>query len=207
MDEVYNNIIKTASDLFKNYGLKSITMDDVANACMISKKTLYKYVKDKVDLLVKAYEIEFEKQSSNFIEIINKNLNAIEEVFEIHKNLIKMLKSSNPAVEFDLIKYYPKIHKQMLDDRSKMIYKMMLRNLQKGIDEGLYYDDLDIELIAKQRVIFQVQKVENCIVSYKQFASLHAMKQMFIYHLRAICNPEGLKILNQKIKEFDEHDK
>jgi AcrR family transcriptional regulator len=207
MDEVYQNIIKTASELFKSYGLKSITMDDVANACMISKKTLYKYVKDKVDLLFKAYENEFSKQSAQFIEIVNKNLNAIEEVFEIHKNLIKMLKATNPVIEFDLIKYYPKIHKQILEDRSKMIYKMMLKNMKKGIDEGLYYDDLDIELIAKQRVIFQVQKVENCIVSYKQFATPHAMKQMFIYHLRAICNPEGLKILNHKIKEFDEHEK
>ena len=104
MDEVYQNIIKTASELFKNYGLKSITMDDVANACMISKKTLYKYVKDKVDLLFKAYENEFSKQSAQFIEIVNKNLNAIEEVFEIHKNLIKMLKATNPVIEFDLIK-------------------------------------------------------------------------------------------------------
>jgi len=182
-------------------------MDDVANACMISKKTLYKYVKDKADLLRQAFNFEFDKQSAHFYEIVNKNLNAIEEVFEIHKNLAKMMKVQNPPIEYDLIKYYPKIQKDFTEKKSKMVYTMMLQNMKKGIEEGLYYDDIDIELIAKQRVIFQVQKVENAIVCYKQFATAYAMKHMFIYHLRAICNPEGLKILNHKIKEFDEHEK
>jgi AcrR family transcriptional regulator len=207
MDDVFKNIIKIASELYKSYGLKSITMDDVANACMISKKTLYKYVKDKADLLKQVYENEFSKQFIQFNELKNKKLNAIEEVFEIHKSLIKLIKVQNPLVEYDLIKYYPKIHKEMMDNRSRMVYESMLENLKKGIDEGLYYSDIDIELIAKQRVILQVQKVENAIVSFKQFATTYAMKHMFIYHLRAICNLEGLKILNQKIKEFDEHEK
>jgi AcrR family transcriptional regulator len=205
MDDIFKNIVNTATDLYKKFGLKSITMDDVANACMMSKKTLYKYVKDKIDLLKQAFKCEFEKQESHFIEIVDKNLNAVEEVFEIHKHLVKMMKTHNPAIEYDLIKYYPKIHKDISDKKSKMVYEMMLKNLKKGIQEGLYYDDIDIELIAKQRVILQVQTIENSIVSYKQFVTAYAMKHMFIYHLRAICNPEGIKVLNNKIKEFDEH--
>jgi AcrR family transcriptional regulator len=203
MDKVFQNIIKTAAELYKKFGLKSVTMDDVARECMISKKTLYKYVNDKIDLLKQAFKFEFSIQSNLFESITEKGLNAVEEVFEIHKHLIKMLKTHNPVIEHDMMKYYPVIHREMKEKSAKQVYKMMLQNLKKGIEEGLYYNDIDIELVAKQRVIFQVQKIENSIVSFKEFTTPHALRQMFIYHLRAICSPEGLKILNEKINEFD----
>ncbi len=203
MNNLFQNIIQTAADLYKKYGIKSVTMDDVARECMISKKTLYKYVTDKIDLLRQALRLEFSIQIKEFSAIYNKNLNAVEEVFEIHKNLINMLKTHNQAIEYDMHKYYPVIDKELKEKKSMHVYQMMIQNLKKGIAEGLYYDDINIELIAKQRVIFQVQKIENSIVSFKEFTKPHAMKQMFIYHLRAICSPKGLKILNQKIKELD----
>ena len=203
MDNTSQKVIQTAAELYKKFGIKSVTMDDVARECMISKKTLYKYVNDKIDLLNQAFRLEFSIQIKKFSAIYDKNLNAVEEVFEIHKNLINMLKTHNPAIEYDMHKYYPVVHKKLNEKKSMHVYQMMIQNLKKGIAEGLYYNDIDIELIAKQRVIFQVQKIENSIVSFKEFTKPHAMKQMFIYHLRAICSPKGIKILNQKIKELD----
>ncbi len=203
MEESLKTIVKTAAELYQKYGIKSITMDDVAHQCMISKKTLYKYVNDKIDLLKHVLEFEYSKHGSKFLKILDQGLNAIEEVFEIHKNLIFMIKNYNPAVDYDLLKYYPVIHKELSEKKSQQVYQMMVQNMKKGIKEGLYYDDIDVELIAKQRVIFQVQKIENSVVSYKEFIKPKAVKQMFIYHLRAICSPEGIKFLNEKIKELD----
>ncbi|MCF6366681.1 MAG: TetR/AcrR family transcriptional regulator [Bacteroidales bacterium] len=203
MEDIKQKIIETATSLYKKFGIKSVTMDDVARECMISKKTLYKYVNDKIDLLTEAFRYEFGIQSKRFEAITKKKLNAVEEVLEIHKNLINMLKTHNPSVEYDMHKYYPVVDKELKEKKSFSVYQMMLKNLKKGIKEGLYYNDIDIELIAKQRVILQVQKIENSIVSFKEFTKPHAMKQMFIYHLRAICSPKGIKLLNQKIKELD----
>lgn len=203
MNELLNKIIQTAADLYKKFGIKSVTMDDVARECMISKKTLYKYVNDKIDLLQHALRYEFGKHGKIFHDITEKGLNAIEEVFEIQKNLVKILKNHNPVIEYDLIKYYPVILREVSERKSEQVYKMMIKNLKKGIEEDLYYNDIDIELIAKQKVIFHVQKIENSIVSFKEFTKPYAVKQMFIYHLRAICSPKGLKILNQKIKELE----
>ncbi len=206
MDKIFQNIIKTAAGLYLKFGLKSVTMDDVARECMISKKTLYKYVNDKIDLLKQAFMFESKKQSKLFKSIFEKQLNAVEEVFEIHKHLIIMLKTHNPIIEHDMMKYYPVIHREIKEKSAKQVYTMMMQNLKKGIKEGLYYNDIDIELIAKQRVIFQVQKIENSIVSFKEFTNPHAMKQMFLYHLRAICSPKGLQILNEKITELDNNE-
>lgn len=203
MENVQQKIIKTAAFLYRKFGIKSVTMDDVARECMISKKTLYKYVNDKVDLLTQAFRYEFSLQSKRFHEIAEKKLNAIEEVLFIQKNLINMLKTHKPSLEYEMLKYYPVIHKELIEKKSEHVFQLMYRNLKKGINEGLYYNDIDIELIAKQRVIFQVQKVENSVVSYKEFLKPKAMKQMFKYDLRAICSPKGMEILNKKIEELE----
>ena len=143
-------ILETAAELYQKYGIKSVTMDDVAHECMISKKTLYKYVNDKIDLLKHVLDFEYSKHGSSFLKILDKGMNAVEEVFEIHKNLIKMLKTHNPAVEHDLLKYYPLIHRELVEKKSEQVFKM-------------------------------------------------------IYHLRAICSPEGIKLLNEKRNELEQN--
>ncbi len=198
-----NEIIQKATELYKKYGLKSVTMDDVARECMISKKTLYKYVNDKVDLITQAFRNEFEIQTKRFASISEKKLNAVEEILEIRKNIISMIKTYKPALEYDMYKYYPVIHRELIEKKSKFIYQVKIKNLTKGINEGLFYDDIDIDLIAKRMVILETQKIENSVVSYKEFLKPKATKEMFKYHLRAICNSNGLKILNKKIKELN----
>ncbi len=198
-----NEIIQKATDLYKKYGLKSVTMDDVARECMISKKTLYKYVNDKVDLITQAFRNEFEIQTKRFAAISEKKLNAVEEVFEIRKNIIAMIKTHKPSIEYEMYKYYPVIHRELIEKKSKFIYQLKIKNLTKGIDEGLFYGDIDIDLIAKRMVILETQKIENSVVSYKEFLKPKATKEMFKYHLRAICNSKGLKVLNKKIKELN----
>lgn len=198
-----NEIIQRAIELYLKYGIKSVTMDDVARECMISKKTLYKYVKDKVDLITQAFRKEFEIQTKRFAAISDKKLNAIEEVIEIQKKMIALIKTHNPSVEYDMYKYYPSVHRELIDKKSKFIYQVKLKNLKKGIKEGLFYDDIDIDLISKRMVILETQKIENSVVSYKEFLKPKATKEMFKYHLRAICSPKGLKILNKKIKELE----
>ncbi len=199
MEKVLKNIIETSAKLYYKFGIKSVTMDDVAHECMISKKTLYNYVKDKTDLLKQVLEYEYLKHAKIFGEIALKNLNAVEEVVEIHKILIKMLKTHNSAVEHDLIKYYPVVQRELLNRKARNVFEMMKINLQKGINEGLYFDDINIELVAKQRVILQVQKIENSVVSYKEFLKPKAFKEMLLYHMRALCTPKGLKIFYEKI--------
>ncbi len=203
MDESLKKIIETAANLYQKFGIKSVTMDDVAHECMISKKTLYKYVNDKIDLLQKTIKFEFLKYGKVFKEISDRGLNAVEEVVEIHKILTKMLKIYNPATEYDLLKYYPVVHREFSEQKAMQVYEMMKTNLQKGIDEGLYCKDINIELVAKQRVIFQVQKIENSVVSYKEFMKPKAVKYMLLYHMRAICTPKGLEMFKNKIKDSE----
>ena len=53
---IKEQIINTAFDLFSQYGIKSVSMDDVAKAAGISKRTLYESFGDKETLLIEGID-------------------------------------------------------------------------------------------------------------------------------------------------------
>ena len=97
-------------------------MDDVARELKISKKTLYKFVKDKNDLVKKALICHCKKEVELTSEIISKNTNAIDELIEISKYVSKRLQQVHPSIHYDLEKYYPEAWKIFTDHKMEHIY-------------------------------------------------------------------------------------
>ncbi len=100
-------IIADAIKVFMTYGIKSVTMDDVAKHLRMSKKTLYQYVSDKNDLVKKCLDRDCQVTEVLVKEVLSKGLNAIEENFEISKHIVEDLKNIHPSIFYDLEKYYP----------------------------------------------------------------------------------------------------
>ena len=82
MNEDLKNILLKVHELYTKYGIKSITMDDVATDMGISKKTLYQFVTDKDDLVGKFIDLEIELRQEEIVKCFNTGCNAIEELFE-----------------------------------------------------------------------------------------------------------------------------
>lgn len=198
MDEIFE---KTAK-LYISYGIRSVTMDDVSRTLGISKKTLYNYVKDKADLVRKTMMYELEKNRVCFEMILKRNLNSIEELLEINKFLSKQVKDVNPALEYDLRKYYQNLYKEILKIRRERAYFSLMRNMEKGKEEGLYRKELNAEIIAKIYVTRMEAIVYNDFFSIHEFTSKNTFQEIFEYHLRGICNEYGIKILEKKLAEF-----
>lgn len=205
MDEKFIQIAEHTHHLFHKYGVRSLTMSDIARENMISKKTLYNYVSDKADLIDKVFQRHFENNRDRMKQYVDQAANAIEEIFLLQTRLTKIIEEHNPSVEFDLIKYYPKVYNRLLIRNSKKLYEEIKRNITRGQDEGLYRSDVDADLIAKSRVLFQTQRVDNEVVSFKDFTNSYALKQMMMYHMRAICTMQGLRIVDEMIDEFKKH--
>jgi len=202
MEEKFDEILKITSELFRKYGIKSITMDDVAQKNCISKKTLYQYVGNKTELVKAVLQFEFKEKGKHFKKIKAIVLNAIDENIELLKIIVKMMKEHNYSAEYDLIKYYPALHKEMMTFKMQNVYNMVANNILLGKKQGLYRTEIDEKLIAKMRVITVVSRIENDFISFNDFTSESAVKEMFSYHLYAICNDKGLKILKEKLKEI-----
>jgi hypothetical protein len=203
MNEDLKIILLKVRDLYTRYGIKSITMDDVASDLAISKKTLYQFVTDKDDLVGKFIDMEIEMRQVEIDKCFCVGYNAIEELFEISVFMKKMARDQNPATEHDLKKYYPHHFQKIVKTRRERIYNYLLMNLIKGKEEGLYRKNMDEKIIAK----LYLSRSENIhfseLFSVEEFTSDKLFLELLVYHIRGIATARGLIVLEKKIKEVE----
>jgi len=203
MNEELKNILSKVGCLYKKYGIKSITMDDVSRELGISKKTLYQYVQDKNELVAQVIDLDMEHQITIFNELFCKGLNAVDELFEVNKMVAQMIKNHNPSEEYDLKKYYPDQFQKIHKVRREEVYNHILSNLKKGKQEGLYKSELNEEIIAKVQLMRIENTFDNQIFTEDELLSSKAFLEIFIYHIRGIASDKGIKILEQKLIELE----
>ncbi|MFH2143478.1 MAG: TetR/AcrR family transcriptional regulator [Bacteroidota bacterium] len=193
------SIISRVFDLFQKYGIKSVTMDDIAKELGISKKTLYQHFTDKKDLVSKIadYKIEFSIEHNKLLA--ETKMNAVEELVFVYRFLNKMLKDHNPSMMYDLKKYYPDVFEKMQKVRRDMIYQGMMHNLEKGQKEGFFRSDFNCEIIAKLHVFRIENIVDTDLFTKSDFESSDVFREMFLYHLHGIATEKGKKYLKEKL--------
>jgi len=195
--EIKNKIIAKATDMFLKLGFKSVTMDDIASEMCMSKKTIYKYFSNKEILIEQGTEMVREKFHSLMGEVVSKNFNAIKENFEIRKMFKEMFQAVDHSPAFQLKKHYPEIYEKMMQDEIKECESVFTQNVQKGIAEGLYRADTDVEIAVRfyYTLIFSIN--EN--TSLEKEASLLELKALE-YHTRAIATAKGILELEDNLK-------
>lgn len=206
MENEYQNIIEKASELFSHYGIKSVTMDDISRELGISKKTLYKYVANKDDLVDHYIAFTTEKRKCNVDEIKKQNFNAIEELLAVNEHVIEMLKNYNPSTDFDLKKYYPDRYRKLRERRQHNMFLAVKENIVKGKQEGLYRRELDEDIIAKVHVSRIENSFANEMFTIDELTSWRFIREMMIYHIHGIANPEGIRFFYKKLKAFEHKD-
>ena len=177
-------------------------MDDMSRHLGISKKTLYKFVKDKNDLVERTLKLQCGSENLVICSIQDQDLNAIEEMFEIGKFITGLLKKVHPSIHYDLEKYHSEVFAETIGMHQSNIYGCISQNLKKGIKEGLYRKDLNVNVIAqlyihKIDLVFDAKAFPPEEISFDEVYSI-----MFRYHIRGIANKKGLGFLEKKeIKE------
>lgn len=184
------------------YGIKSLTMDDIANELKVSKKTLYQFVSDKQDLVLKTLQKYCEGDKLMVAEIQNKAANAMEESLMITKHVKEKFAAIHPSINYDLEKYYPDAWKMMQGHQLHFVFETVKKNLEKGMAEGFYRDDLNPEIIARAyvtKVYAMIDRTDDIFGKY-DFGTIYG--EFMRYHLRGIASEKGHKHLNSKLKTF-----
>lgn len=197
-----NKIVEKARELYYEYGIKSITMDDIARETGISKKTLYRYVENKRDLVEKVIDLEIKIRKSEFKKFDRSKLNAIEELFEVKRQINHVIERHSPSMHYDLRKYYPDIFVRLHKNGQKRMLEALMANLKKGKKEGLYRKDINNEIIAKVQLARAENVTESSCISVKDYISGKFFTELFIYHIRGIANSKGLKFLEDNIDQL-----
>jgi AcrR family transcriptional regulator len=195
-----DKIIAKASELFLKLGFKSVTMDDIAGEMCISKKTIYKYFCNKEVLIVESTSMVHKQVHEIIDTIVAKNHNAIHENFEIREMFCDMFKNNiDSSPIYQLKKHYPEIYHNIMTTEIDLCSQWFKENIEKGIREKLYREDLNKEVYVKfyYTLIFHIN--ENTVSEKEaQKMELEALE----YHTRAMATPEGIIELEKQLKKI-----
>jgi AcrR family transcriptional regulator len=196
-----DKILKKAIDLFLNYGFKSVTMDDIANELGISKKTIYSHYSTKLKLVKATTFYVFEQINSGIYTICSANHNPIDEIYMIKSLVMEQLKDEKTSPQHQLQKYYPMIFETLKQKQFESVNECISSNLQKGIEQGYFLPELDVNLIT--RLYFNgLMGTKNLeLFPTDDFSRTYLMDSFLEYHLRAISTKKGLIKLNEIINK------
>lgn len=202
MDEKEKEILQQSAEIFGRYGIKSITMDELSRQLGISKKTLYQYFHDKNDLVDKTIGLMIERNNCNMRSIMQKNMNAVEEMFEVYRYVGERVRSHNQSLEFDLQRYYPQIYRTMRDMHRSKTLEAIKNNLAKGIQEGYYRVDINIDIIAKLNLLRMEYFMQTDLISMEELHSNEFFHEVFKYHIYGVISAKGLSFIQTNYPEF-----
>ena len=193
-----DKLLSCISKLFKNCGIRGINMDDIARELCIPKKTLRQSFETKNDVLGAVVQFELRTELRELEDISNSLTNAIDQIVAISTYLETKVFNLNHILIHDLKKYHPSIWDAFKNQRELQIQSLVNRNLQMGIRQGLYHENIKTENFIVSyllRLHFIDYEICNNKTNEKHNESYDTL---FLYHIYSIANDSGIKYLQQR---------
>jgi AcrR family transcriptional regulator len=204
MTEQQEKWLKRVEEMFLRYGIKSITMDDVACELGISKKTLYTFVESKDDLVKKVLENHINGEKEMFDWMSKQAQNAIEEMFIVMEmNALQMAQMTSNIV-YDLQKYHRAAWEMMEDFQKGFLYQVVRANLERGVQEGLYRPDFDLDIVTKLHIATSFQIFDEGYFPQNTYKKEIVFREYLLHYLYGIASEQGLKLIKEKLAHHAE---
>jgi AcrR family transcriptional regulator len=196
-------ILISAGDLFRKYGVRSVSMDDIARHLSISKKTIYRFFKDKDEIVLLATRAHLELEMKEYKEVEQNAQNAIEELVGVNRCMRKDFKNINPSLLFDLEKYHPKSWQEWLNFKYVFIMSYIASNLRRGIEQEYIRSDIDPDIIARMRVEQVEQAFNEKIFPRDRYTVGDIQLMLFEFFIHGILTEKGKLLYEDYLKETD----
>ncbi|MEO1517328.1 MAG: TetR/AcrR family transcriptional regulator [Bacteroidota bacterium] len=195
--EARQKVLTQAETMFMRYGIKSVTMDDIARDLGMSKKTLYQFVNNKADLIQQIFKQHIQEEKSAMSSIVSNAENAIEEIIGIAKYILQLLRTMSPRTIYELRKYYRDIWELIEGMHQEHIYKVIKGNLDRGIGEGLYREDLNADIVSKLYVGKSSLVVDEDLFPLEDYTKEALFIEFIRYHIHGVASQRGLTLLDK----------
>ena len=206
-DPKLREILEKTVEMFYEFGIRNLNMDDISRNLGISKKTLYQYVKSKEDLIEKLFYYDEMKWELGIATIKPDKLNAIDILVQVSLLVFNKMGKLDPKLKFELKKYYEPIYYQFMVRTQNHIFRQISRNIEKGIQEGLYRKDVNVDLVAGLYVrnLVDMHNKDYCYPETITFDQV--FEALFENHIRAISTPEGTAYFEKRKLEIQQLNK
>ncbi|HNP49347.1 MAG TPA: TetR/AcrR family transcriptional regulator [Bacteroidia bacterium] len=199
-----DRILDTSKELFYRHGIKSITMDDIANKLGMSKKTIYQYYEDKNALLSSLVMMELKSQTKEMADIRKNSENAIDEMLQSMSCMSKNFSKMNPTLFFDLQKYHASAWNHFKNFKEKVLTEFVEENLRRGIKNELYRKDLKVRILARLRLEEVELGFNTTTFSHEQFNISEVQLSLLEHFLYGVVTLKGYKLINKYKQVHDE---
>jgi TetR/AcrR family transcriptional regulator, cholesterol catabolism regulator len=197
-----NRIIEGAAELFRTYGIKTVTMDSLANHLGISKRTIYEIFSDKDDLLVGVMKWMVEKQRELVKKVLDESENAIAAIFRLLQINSDHIQNMSPAFQADMKRFHTIVLMKKADNYEMPDFKSNLQVIEQGIKEKLFRKDINPDLVNRCLYSLGRSIMDHDLYPYEIFSRREVMRNTFIIYLRGIATTDGLHLINKLDSEF-----
>jgi len=195
-------IIEGAAGLFKTYGIKSVTMDFLANHLGMSKRTIYEVFTDKDELLMGVLTWMAGKQKELVRKILDDSENSIVAIFRMLEINRDNFQNMSPAFQADLKKYHHDVLMKKTVKCEMPDYRNNQQVIEKGIKEKLFRDDINPDLA--NRCLFNLGRsiMDHELYPFELFSRRDVIRNIFINYLKGISTLKGLELINELENNF-----
>lgn len=196
-----NRIKQVTHDLVMQYGIRSISMDDIATSLGISKKTIYHYFTDKDDLIaaIVVDVIQFNQQCCEKDRAIARD--AVHEIFLAMQMMQEMFENMNPSILYDLEKFHPVAFKSFQEHKYNFLYRVLKENIDRGIAEELFRPDIQADVLIKARLESMMLAFNQSIFPKNKYRLVDVETQLTEQYLFGIASLKGYKLIKKYQKE------
>jgi AcrR family transcriptional regulator len=202
--EIKDRILNHAQSLFMRNGIKSVSMDDIAADMAMSKKTLYKWFENKDQIVQASMTRHLSSTQCDCTVMIQDATSAIDELFRMLEWTKQEFGNVNPGIFYDLQKFHPGTWKLWQAHKNEFILTQIIQNLRRGIAEGLFRADLDVEVIARLR-LDQIEMQFNLdVYPPRQFGHERVSQALLEHFVLGVATLKGHRLINQYRHVTDE---
>lgn len=199
--EQRENILKKSLELFKRYGLRSVTMDEIAVQCGMSKKTVYQCFDDKDTLIDAVMTEQISCAESNCRRAQVESENAIHEIFMAIDWVHQMFEGVNPVMLYDLRKYHSKVFLRLEAHKKVFLFDIFRKNFERGIAEGLYRPEINIDILLPLRIHTMTLVFEHDLFPSNKYTLLEIDREISLHELYGVATYKGVEMIEKYIKQ------
>jgi len=190
-------IQQKAEELFRHYGIRSVTIDEIAGQLGISKKTIYQFYSDKDTLVKDIFKSITDQNKQRCMQIKTHSENAIHEQYLSSDAAQEIFTSMNSSVLFDLNRFHPNVFADFEKHKKQFLFKVIKENIQRGIKEGLFRKDIDVDIVTWLQLEMIAGVFHNEEIVTGKTSAAHFEKEMKDFFLHGLCTEKGLHFISK----------
>jgi TetR/AcrR family transcriptional regulator, cholesterol catabolism regulator len=196
--EIRERIIEGASQLFKMYGTRSVTMDSLASHIGISKRTIYENFQDKDEIFEGVLRLMTEKQKLLIKKILDDSDNAIEAVFRVIEMNRDHYMSMSPSFHEDMKKYHNEVLMKKADKSEIPDYRNNIEIIERGIKQKLFRKDINANIVNRCLYSLALSVMDGELYPFEDFTRQEVLRNGMINYLRGISTTEGIQLIDKR---------